>query len=487
MLFAAFSTSVVCLAFGAALLNGLLCCAAYLVELKGTEMSQHFFAVERGPAEKLWIDRAMDRFTFLMLWVILGLLGCLVLCGVYIQIVQCLPRKQLSNAVDYLQNSADTLFPILISVTVFLFGIRKNYQTFFVKDDRLHRYQGFLILAIVCWGLSVILGLVAATGAAPTFRTYVATLRLLLLLGTFLFSLFLAWTSIRLSFSAQPIDLAQFKTLGLHRHDTPWELWSCHYPDTQALDFSQKHLILDLQQQTTRFEKTLQRRCKLHKARDLQVSFSDAAHMSPVWYKRLCLWVWLPLTWLMLGFPLCGVLSAFKINVFSMPSCDVLLPLVSSVLFLCLAFFLRTESCRRIAVYNTYGSWGYYFTAPSTSKTVYSFSEREFSLSQSKAWLRAVWRILTLFRMELVQEDRAAYSGFLRDLATAADMTEGLRRDMMMVTYCLCCRLGQAECPQDRDAFQAPTLFGFSAQLCNAIWTDHTRCAPSLVETDPWI
>lgn len=39
MLFAAFSTSVVCLAFGAALLNGLLCCAAYLVELKGAEMS----------------------------------------------------------------------------------------------------------------------------------------------------------------------------------------------------------------------------------------------------------------------------------------------------------------------------------------------------------------------------------------------------------------------------------------------------------------
>ncbi len=151
------------------------------------------------------------------------------------------------------------------------------------------------------------------------------------------------------------------------------------------------------------------------------------------------------------------------------------LALSFSTFFLCLIFLSRTEQCRQIIVFNTYGSWGYYFTDTTTRKTIYSFSEREFSLSQSKKWLRSIWNIMALFRMELVQTDRVSYSNFLRQLSTNANINPGLQGELMGVAYCLCCRLAKAEGREDPGLFAELALSTFATQLCNAIWTDYTR------------
>lgn len=487
MLLSVFSFVTVCLALGAILLNGMLSCAAYLVELKGTGMSQHFFAVERGPSPKTLADRIMDRYMIIALWIGLAPIGCFILLRIYLQIVQCFSGEQLTEAVAYLQNISLAMLSLLISITIFFSSIRKNHQTFFARHDRIQRYKALFLLSISCWILSAMLGLGIVSEMARPLQRYISALELILLAFAFFLITYIAWVSIKLSFSTQPIDVVQFKKFGIHRHDAPWELRTCNYPGKQELSFSQKYLILDLQKQTARLESSLKRRCRIYRTSNLQVCFSDVTHMRPIWYKRFSILIWLPLMWLVFGFAASVFFPVFKIYIFTSASESILFSQALSVLALCLAFFLRTKPCRQIAVYNTYGSWGYYFTDPSTAKTIYSFSEREFSCSPSKAWLRAVWCILTLFRIELIQADEIAYSSFLSELETSANILSGLQSEVLRIAYCLCCRLGKVECRENSESFQELALSLFAQQLCDAIWMDYSRCATPFIESNQCI
>lgn len=488
MLLTFFSFMVVYLALGAALLNCMLYYIAYLIkQRKGLEIPQHYFVVARGPFSKALADQIIDRFTNGMLKFYLFLLSCVVIWVITFQIVLCFYSDQLVTVIEKLHNISMTMPPVLISLTIFFASIRKKQQPFFDCDSHIQRHKSLFIASIGCWGLSLVPYPLFALDMFPALQPYLMTFELIFLAATILLSIIAAFVGINLSFLPQPIDLVQFKKFDLHRHDTPWDLWTCNYPSKQALSFSQKHLIMSLQKQTARLEKRLKHHCCIHKADSLQVFFSDAEHMRPVWYKRLSILIWLPLMWFTFGtiFLLFLLfLSVCKINIFALAPGNIVLLQASSVLLLSLTFFCRTKPCRQIAVYNTYGSWGYYFTDRSTSKTVYSFSERDFLFSSSKAWLRAVWCILTLFRIELIHADRASYVGFLSDLKAAAGMVPGLQSEMLKVTYCLCCRLGKDEYHENGRAFQELALSPFAEQFCSAIWMDYTRCAFSPVENN---
>lgn len=480
-----FSFMVVCLALGAALLNCMLYYIAYLIEhQKGLEIPQHYFVVARGPFSKTLVDQIMDRSTNVMLKFYLFLLSCVVIWVITFQIVSRFYSDQFVTVIEKLHDISSSMPPILISLTIFFASICKKQQPFFDCDSHIQRYKFLFIASIGCWGLSLIPYPVFALNMLPALQPYLMTFELIFLAATIFLSIIAAFVGINLSFLPQPIDLVQFKKFGLHRHDPPWDLWTCNYPSKQALSFSQKHLIMSLQKQTARLEKRLKRHCCIHKADSLQVFFSDAEHMRPVWYKRLSILIWLPLMWFAFGIVSLFFLAVCKINIFALAPGNILPLQAFGVWLLCFAFFLRTEPCRQIAVHNTYGSWGYYFTDRSTSKTVYSFSMRDFLFSSSKAWLRAVWCILTLFRIELIHADKASYVGFLSDLKAAAGMVPGLQSEVLKVTYCLCCRLGKDECHENGRAFQELALSPFAEQFCSAIWMDYTRCAFSPVENN---
>lgn len=480
-----FSFMVVCLALGAALLNCMLYYIAYFIEhQKGLEIPQYYFVVARGSFSKTLVNQIIDRFTIGMLKFCFFLLGYAVLRVITFQIASCFHSDQLANVIEKLHNIFLSTLPVLISITIFFSSIREKHLTFFTCDDRIQRYKLFFKTSIGCWVLSLILGLGIEANIFPSLQPYLSAFVIILLVVALSLFIVVALASIKLSFLPQPIDLVQFKKFGLHRHDPPWDLWTCNYPSKQALSFSQKHLIMSLQKQTARLEKRLKRHCCIHKADSLQVSFSDAEHMRPVWYKRLSILIWLPLMWFAFGIVSLFSLAVCKINIFALAPGNILPLQAFGVWLLCFAFFLRTEPCRQIAVHNTYGSWGYYFTDRSTSKTVYSFSMRDFWFSSSKAWLRAVWCILTLFRIELIHADEASYVGFLSDLKAAAGMVPGLQSEMLKVTYCLCCRLGKDEYHENGRAFQELALSPFAEQFCSAIWMDYTRCAFSPVENN---
>lgn len=472
------------LSLGAVLLTGLLYCTAHAVEHTGKGTSQHFFDVERGPARKMTLpEKIMNGLVI----VALVLLFVFMFILAWDFLVRRFSPEQLSNAATHLQNSIATLLPVLISGVIFFSTFCKEHQTFYPQDNRIQRYKlpRLCLISVACWAIAFTLGIWAQfekgdpLQGSPTFAAMI-----LLLIGTFLTSLYVTAVTIKFAFSSQPFDVVQLKNLGQHRHDTSWDLWACNYPGQQALASFHKHLVMELQKQTMRFEKTLRRRCRIHKAHRYQVFFSDSTHMHPSWYKRLSIVLWLLLMWFVFGIIPCGFCVVTNIPLLSLRLDTSSLVLGFSVLSLCVVFLLRTKSCRQIAVFYTYGSWGYYFIDATSHKTIYSFGEREFTLSQSKKWLRTIWSILTLFRIELIQSDTASCNDFLTKLEAAANINPGLQGEMMWIARRLCCRLSNLEHVTHTPE---PVLSESAAQLCDAIWTDYTRehtdafCAEDLI------
>ncbi len=471
-----------CFALGAFFLDVLLCCAAYLVRLKGVGVSRHYFDVERSAPRKAKIEMWFAAFfTYFPIISMIVLMLFIAYCFVVLRL-----HDKISTIMVYVQDAIKILLPILIPVLVSISGIQRADQTLFQRDNQFRRYRIWPACIVVLASLSayaLLLVWLQVTEMGQDEEVMISAAMLFALLGATLSSVYVILISLRLFCSNKRLEVAQLRKLGRYRNGEPWELWACQYPDEKTLMSFQKYLIQYLHKQTVPFQARLERCCRTDRAHELRVSFSDAEHMRPVWYRRALFWIWLLLMWPVFGAAAAGFLTSARVPLFY-ASGNLAVVQAGAFWFLSAAFLLRTEPCRKIAVFNTYGSWGYYFTDGVTHKTVYSFSEREFSLSQSKKWLRAVWSVMTLFRIELIQGDIASCSKFLEELKTAAELLPGPQGEWMEAVYHVCLRLIRDEGREDYNIQTDVTpSSAFALQLCAAIWTDYTRSGAWIMDT----